>query len=75
MKTGKYVGLAFLGGGFLILIVYGIYNLIKKISGIDPVIFIALIVIIFGIVLLLVSTAMERKSEELEKIRKEDLRP
>lgn len=75
MKLGEYAGLALLGGGFLLLILYGIYNLVKEISSVQLVIFISVVAIILGIILLLASTAMERKSEEMEKIKKEDLRP
>lgn len=75
MGTGKWIGLAFLGGGLLILVVYGAYNLLREVSNIDPVTFTAVLAILFGIAVLIVSTAMDRKSEEEKKIRKEDLRP
>ncbi len=75
MGTAKLIGLSFLGGGILILVAYGLYNILKEISSIDPIIFIALLGILFGIAVLIVSTATDRKSEEEKKIKKEDLKP
>ncbi len=73
--TGKYIGLAFLGGGFLLLIGYGLYNIFKELTNVDPVVLTAILAIVIGIVILLISTAMDRKSEELKEIKREDLRP
>ena len=63
---GKYVGLAMFGGGILLLVGYGIYNLIKEISNINAIVLTAILAIIGGIVILLISTAMDRKSKELK---------
>ncbi|HHH78035.1 MAG TPA: hypothetical protein ENL18_02340 [Thermoplasmatales archaeon] len=75
MDAAKISGLALLGGGILILVAYGLYNVLKSMGKVDPVIFVAAIIILFGIVILTVSTAMDRKSGEEKKIKKEDMEP
>lgn len=67
MDTAKTVGLAFLGGGVFLLIAYGIYKALENITSIDPVVLIAVLAILFGIVVLIVATAMDRKSGEEKK--------
>jgi len=75
MDTAKLIGLSFLGGGILILVAYGLYNLFENMGRVDPVILIAVLVLLFGIAVLIVATAMDRKSGEEKKIKKEDLEP
>jgi len=75
MDTAKLVGLAFLGGGIFLLIAYGIYKALENVTSIDPVILISSLAILFGIVVLLIATAMDKKSGEEKKIKKEDLEP
>lgn len=75
MDAAKIVGLAFLGSGILILVAYGLYNILKSMGRVDPVIFIASLIILFGIVILIAATAMDRRSGEEKKIKKEDMEP
>ena len=73
METGKVVGLAFLGAGITGLILYGLYHLIREISSVDPVILTLLALIIIGVLILLIATALDRGREK-EDISEEDLR-
>lgn len=75
MDNAKLVGLAFLGGGIFLLVAYGLYNIFKAITNIDPIILISLLGILFGAAVLIVATAMDRSSGEEKKIKKEDLEP
>ena len=77
MGIGRMIGLYLLGGGIAILLIYGLYEMLKAMisTTINPIIFIAIVAIILGAVVLLVSTAAERKKEDLKDIKKEDLKP
>jgi hypothetical protein len=69
------VGLACLGGGLLVLLLYGLYGLLKDLGHVDPVVFIGGAGIAAGIIILLVSTAAERTSLDRENIKEEDMKP
>ena len=73
MKLGELVGLAFFGGGTLLLIVYGVYNM--DLSDIDPLVLTGTVAIFLGIIILFISILTERRSKDMEGITKEDLRP
>ena len=77
MQRIQWIGLASLGGGLLIWLLYGLYNLLKELETIEvnPIVLIGGVAVAAGIIILLVSTAAERKSNDLEKINKEDLKP
>ncbi len=74
MDTAKVIGLVFLGAGIVGFIVYGLYHLIKEISSVDPVVLTLLSLMITGVVVLLVATALDRGREKKD-IPEEDLRP
>ncbi len=77
MRIGRMIGLYMLGGGIVILLVYGLYEMLKTMlsTTVDPIIFVAVVAIILGAIVLIVSVIMERKNEELKTIKKEDLKP
>ncbi|HEC81822.1 MAG TPA: hypothetical protein ENI42_05315 [Thermoplasmatales archaeon] len=77
MGIGKMMGLYLLGGGIVILLIYGLYEMLKVMlsTSINPIIFIAVVAILLGAIVLLISTAAERKKEDLKEIKKEDLKP
>lgn len=74
MEVGKVVGLVFLGAGIVGFILYGLYHLIREISSVDPIILTLLSLIMAGIIILLVATALDRGHEKKD-IPEEDLRP
>ena len=71
---GRDIGLYLVGIGILMLIVYGIYRLIPSISSADPFVVSAVIVILTGLILLLVSLIREKREDRIE-IKKEDMEP
>jgi membrane protein DedA with SNARE-associated domain len=73
MKSTEWIGLAFLGGGVLLMIVHGLSNV--KVSDIDPVVLTAVVAVFLGTIILFISTVTERRGKEVENITKEDLRP
>ena len=77
MRRIQWIGLTCLGGGLLVWLLYGLYNLLKELAAIDvhPIVFIGGVAVAAGIIILLVSTAAERKSNDVENIREEDLKP
>ncbi|RLF24165.1 MAG: hypothetical protein DRN01_07060 [Thermoplasmata archaeon] len=77
MSIGRMMGLYLLGGGIIILAIYGLYEMLRVMlsTPINPIIFIAIVAIILGAIVLLISTAAERKKEDLKEIKKEDLKP
>ncbi|HHH79554.1 MAG TPA: hypothetical protein ENL13_01470 [Thermoplasmatales archaeon] len=77
MSIGRMMGLYLLGGGIIILAIYGLYEMLRIMlsTPINPIIFIAIVAIILGAIVLLISTAAERKKEDLKEIKKEDLKP
>lgn len=75
MNRLQMVGLACLGGGLLILLLYGLYDLLKELASVDPVVFIGGAAIAAGVIILLISTAAERTSDDVKNIKKEDLKP
>ena len=77
MSIGRMMGLYLLGGGIIILAIYGLYEMLRIMlsTPINPIIFIATVAIILGAIVLLISTAAERKKEDLKEIKKEDLKP
>lgn len=77
MGIRKIIGLYLLGGGIIILLIYGLYEILKAMISIPipPIIFIAAVAIILGASLLIVSTALERRKEELKEVKREDLKP
>jgi RsiW-degrading membrane proteinase PrsW (M82 family) len=76
MKMGGIIGLSLLVGGIIVLILYGLYWMFRAmLLGIDPILFIAIVAIFLGAVILLISTALERRKEDLKEIKKEDLKP
>jgi len=77
MGIGRMIGLYMLGGGIVILLVYGLYEMLKTMlsTTVDPIIFVAVVAMILGAIVLIISVIMERKNEELKTIKKEDLKP
>ncbi|MCD6468418.1 MAG: hypothetical protein J7L32_03800 [Thermoplasmata archaeon] len=77
MSIGRMMGLYLLGGGIIMLAIYGLYEMLRIMlsTPINPIIFIAIVAIILGAIVLLISTAAERKKEDLKEIKKEDLKP
>lgn len=73
MKSAEKIGLAFLSGGILLLIIYGLYN--ADLSEIDPVVLAGILGMFLGIIILIISTITARRGKEMENITKEDLRP
>jgi hypothetical protein len=73
MKIWEWIGLAFLGGGSLLIIVYSMLNV--EWDNIDPVVLTSVVAVFLGIIILLISTVTARRSKEMENISKEDLRP
>ena len=70
MSIGRMMGLYLLGGGIIILAIYGLYEMLRIMlsTPINPIIFIAIVAIILGAIVLLISTAAERKKEDLSLI-------
>ena len=78
MSKGKLFGLYLLAGGILLLLVYGLYQTVQEISGIDAIIAIGVGAIIVGIIALIISIILEQSSDmkkRKEEIKKEDFEP
>ncbi len=75
MQIGRILGLYLLGGGIIILLIYGLYEILKTITFIDPIVFISVTAIVLGSIILITSLIVERKGEDVNKIDKEDLKP
>ncbi|MCD6481257.1 MAG: hypothetical protein J7L31_03175 [Thermoplasmata archaeon] len=73
MDAIKWAGLILMGSGFFALVMYGVYNILKEMSSVDPVIFASAAAIFAGILILLISVIVERLREK-EKIDEENLR-
>jgi uncharacterized membrane protein len=73
MDAIKWAGLILMGSGFFALVMYGVYNILKEMGSVDPVIFASAAAIFAGILILLISVIVERLREK-EKIDEENLR-
>jgi len=73
MNAIKWAGLILMGSGFFALVMYGVYNILKEMGSVDPVIFASAAAIFAGILILLISVIVERLREK-EKIDEENLR-
>jgi len=78
MGNGKTIGLFFFFGGILLLLVYGLYQIVQEINGVDPFIAVGAGAIIIGIIVLIISVLFEQ-SDDMKKrkqeIKKEDFEP
>jgi len=78
MSTGKTIGLFLFFGGILLLLVYGLYQIVQEISGIDPFIAVGAGAILIGVIVLIISILFEQ-SDDMKKrkqeIKKEDFEP
>lgn len=66
-KQLNTVGFSLFGGGILLMAGYGLYNLMKDLD-VPPVIKMGIIMILFGIMFLFASVALERQQGEDENI-------
>ncbi len=73
MDAVKWMGLSLMGSGIFALIIYGIYNMLRSMGHVDPIIFVSAVAILTGIVILLITVIVERMREK-EKISEEDLK-
>ena len=78
MAKGKLIGLYLFAGGILLLIIYGLYQFVQEISGIDAIVLIGIGAILLGVIVLVISIILEQSSdmkERKEEISKEDFKP
>ena len=78
MGNGKTIGFYLLIGGIILLLIYGLYQFVKEISGINTVVLIGTVTIIIGAIILIVSLILEQKKDmekRRQEIKKEDLEP
>jgi len=75
MQKIKTAGLCLLVGGILLILLYGIYEMVKELAEVNLVVLISILAILAGFLLLLISVVMDRKSKELDRISKEDMEP
>ena len=64
MDAIKLAGLILMGFGFFALVMYGVYNILKEMGSVDPVIFASAAAIFAGILILLISVIVERLREK-----------
>ena len=64
MDAIKWAGLILMGSGFFALVMYGVYNILKEMGSVDPVIFASAAAIFAGILILLISVIVERLREK-----------
>ena len=78
MGNGKTIGFYLLIVGIILLLIYGLYQFVKEISGINTVVLIGTVTIIIGAIILIVSLILEQKKDmekRRQEIKKEDLEP
>ena len=78
MSKGKLIGLFLFAGGILLLLIYGLYQIVQEISGIDAIVAIGSGAIVIGIIVLIISIIFEQSSDMKQRkkeIKKEDLEP
>lgn len=78
MNKGKTIGLYLFIGGIILLLIYGLYQFVKEIGGMNIIIAIGGGAIILGIIILLISLIFEQTSDmkkTKKEIKKEDFEP
>ena len=78
MDKGKTIGLYLFVGGIVLLLIYGLYQFVKEIGGMNVIIAIGVGAMILGIIILLISLIFEQTSDmkkRKEEIKKEDFEP
>jgi len=78
MNNGKTFGLYLFVGGIILLILYGLYQIVQEISGIDIIVALGLGAIALGAIVLIMSIIFEQSNDmkkRKEEIKKEDLEP
>ena len=66
MAKGKLIGLYLFAGGILLLIIYGLYQFVQEISGIDAIVLIGIGAILLGVIVLVISIILEQSSDMKE---------
>jgi hypothetical protein len=74
MNTVKIIGLTLIIGGCFGFLVYGLYQLLKEIDSINPILLLLILLILIGIVILLLSVIVDRINEK-NYIDEQDLKP
>ena len=78
MAKGKLIGLYLFVGGIILLIIYGLYQFVQEISGIDAIVAIGVGAILLGVIVLIISIIFEQSDDmkkRKEEINKEDFKP
>ena len=78
MNKGKLIGLYLFAGGIIILLIYGLYQFVQEISGIDAIVVIGVGAILLGVFVLIISIIFEQSDDmrkRKEEINKEDFKP
>ena len=78
MNKGKLIGLYLFAGGIILLLVYGLYQFVQEISGIDAIVVIGVGAILLGVLVLIISIIFEQSDDmrkRKEEINKEDFKP